>query len=234
MKTSYAVCALDTADAYRIDFLKEHWHYFNKHLFGGLLREPTFSLSNKKRNLGTWYKDQRMIEIAKRMFKQPKSTQLLGTLVHEMAHQYDDEILHTRDSDVHGQSWQHIMASIGLTTDAKYMGPPLKTVDKIQQEEQHRRILDNNAQIDPYSFKTDKYLVLRFVSPSQGVDTPIVIEPSHELPVKYFYGWKVRKDGTLDGQRKMFNVSFVVVPGPLKIRTPLYREAQKRADELNQ
>lgn len=231
-KTHFSVCSLDTAEAYRIEFLKERWHYFNKHLFGGLLREPRFTVSNKVRFLGIWYKGPRTIEIGKRMFKQPSETPIQGTLVHEMAHQYDDEILFTRDVDAHGPSWQHIMASIGLTTDSKYRGPELKTTDRLQKEHEVRRVLDNNKNFDVENFRSDKYEVMRYVNPSKMKDVPIVIDPVHHSSM-FLYGWEMKKDGTLNNVRSTFNASFVVVPGPLKIRTPLYRSAQAWADKMN-
>ena len=231
-KTHYSVCSLDTAEAYRIEYLKERWHYFNKHLFGALLREPDFRVNNKVKFLGLWFKGSRRIEVGKRMFKQPTEVNLLGTLVHEMAHQYNDEVLFSTDLDGHGESWQHIMQSVGLTTDAKYRGPTLKTTDRIQKEHEVRRVLDNNKNFDVVNFRSDKYEVMRYVNPSKMKDVPIIIDPVHR-PSMFLHGWELKKDGSLNNVRSTFNASFVVVPGPLKSRTPLYRQAQAWADKMN-
>ncbi len=232
-KTHYSVCGLDTAEGYRVEFLKERWHYFNTHLFGGLLKEPPFVISNKVRFLGIWYPGLKKMEFGKKMFKQPKEMPLLGVMVHEMAHQYVSEVLHSPDVDAHGPSWQHVMESVGMTTDDKYRGPELKTIDKIQKQEEVRRVLDNNKGFDVERFRSTKYEVMRYVNPSRMRDVPIIIDPVFR-PSMFLHGWEVKKDGTLGRVRETFNASFVVVPGSLKIRTPLYRQAQLLADKMNE
>lgn len=231
-KTHYSVCSMDNAESYRIDYLKERWHYFNRHLFGGLLKEPAFRVTNKTRKLGTWFPTSKRIEIAKKMFKQPNDINFLGTLVHEMAHQYDDTILFSGDLEGHGPAWQHIMQSIGLTSDPKYRGPELKTTDRLQKEKEVKRILDNNQSFDVESFRSDKYEVLRYVNPSRMKDVPVIVDPVEKQSM-FLHGWEVKKDGSISDLRATFNASFVVIPGPLKIRTPLYKKAQSLADKMN-
>jgi SprT-like family. len=237
-KTFYTVCGLDNSDAYRVEYLRERWKYFNKNLFGSLMKEPKFSAQKNKRALGVWYARIRTIEIATRIFKQPKEFDLLGTLVHEMAHQYNSEVNHSTELDAHGESWQHIMMSIGMDTDPKYSGPALKTKQERQKEEELQRTLDSSKRVSGpgTDMVFDRVTVLRFVNPAQGIDCPMLAEPNrHEssLSRKFIIGRMVKKDGTVDERFRSIRAELTALPGPLKMRTPLYRAAQKIADALN-
>lgn len=240
-KFYYSLCDLDTAETYRLSYMKERWDYFNKHLFGGVMKEPKFVVSKKKKSLGVWYAGTKRMEFGTQMFRLPSETTFLGTMVHEMAHQYDSDVLHTpyhAATKGHGPSWMHIMESIGMISDRYYRGPKLKTVKVLEKEKDIRRVLDTNKRVEPdgggqnrLSFK--KYTVLRYANPEKGADHPIVARPYGGYMHGFIKGWKIKKDGTPEDVVSMFNPEFCIIPGPLKIRTPLYRAAQAIADEYN-
>jgi hypothetical protein len=244
-KYSYSVCSIggiSNDDFYVTEYLKERWEFFNKHLYGGVMKCPPFKINRKKRILGLWRPYSHLMEFGKQMFDLGGMTgekDLLGTLVHEMAHQYVSEILHSPEKDAHGPVWQHVMQSVGMTTDAKYTGPRLKTKKQIEREEEVRQRLQNNQRLvdkqveSPTTLKIEKYTVFRYLNPDKAKDMPVIVEPG--IPGMYASGWEVKKDGKVNlDVRCTFQTRYLVIPGPLKIRTPLYRAAQAKADELNQ
>lgn len=237
-ETSYRVCGIDDSDAYIIQYLEERWHFFNKELYGGVMKLPPFRINNKKKTLGLWYPGARRMEFGKRMFKLggvSGEKDLLGTLVHEMAHQYVTTVLHTAEKDAHGPVWQHVMSSIGMDTDDKYRGPELKSEVRVTRETEIRERLKHNAPLEDADrhMGIDKYTVFRYLNPSKMKDLPIIVAPTERRGL-FLTGWEVKKDGSVNFDLKCtFATDYVVVPGPLKIRTPAYRAAQAKADELN-
>ena len=245
-KYYYSETDISEADTMKVKYLEERWDYMNHHLFGGVMTRPPFFITRHKKRLGAWYPGMKKMEFSKMMFKQPDEYTLLGTLAHEMAHQYVSTVIFSNEKDAHGPAWQHVMQSIGLTTDAKYSGPSLKTIVQRDRENELHQRLKNNQRVgwdDKKSTdedtnkenmdkrRTTKYTVFRYVNPTRSKDHPIVIDPWKGFG--YMHGWEVKKNGEIANIRSTFDPDFVVLPGPLKIRTPLYRKAQELAEKMN-
>jgi hypothetical protein len=135
-KTPYSFAKLSGSSVQQINFTKERWSWFNEHLFGGVLTMPDFEISKATtamKTLGLWYPYKKKLVLAGKLFKLPTDSQALGTLVHEMAHQYESEITPRPNSeDAHGPTWQGIMRDIGQPTGAKYTGPSQRLYDTEQ------------------------------------------------------------------------------------------------------
>lgn len=238
---TYELCSVDNSQQYITAYLVERWHFFNTHLYGGVMKVPPFRLNKRKRILGLWRPGAGVMEFGTQMFKlggQTGEKDLLGTLVHEMAHQYVSQIIHKEEINPHGPVWQHVMQSIGMNTDAKYRGPSLKSKKQVTRETEINQRLTNNERLvdkivdSPSRLHIEKYTVFRYLNPDKMKDHPVILEPG--VPGMFASGWEVKKDGRVNFDLKStFQTRYIVVPGPLKIRTPLYRAAQAKADELN-
>ena len=86
----------------RVDHLRGVWHDFNRDDFGGKLKEPIFIITKGKKYDGKiYYRENRYgrpfdvhnltIAISDRIF--PDWALVYGTLLHEMVHQYQLQIL---------------------------------------------------------------------------------------------------------------------------------------------
>lgn len=80
----------------RLDRLKEAWHLHNREDFGGVLEEPHFSVRRRERTVDGAFvytntgRNKRLM-VHTDVFKDEKK--FLGTLLHEMVHQWELEVL---------------------------------------------------------------------------------------------------------------------------------------------
>ena len=122
-RTSWGVARINNnghdQKAYMLRYIEERYNWLNKVAFGGLLRKPEFEVSTHKTALGMWTPGLRRLQISRFLFATENQDTLLGTLLHEMAHQYETE--HSPrpfDEDGHGETWQLIMIALGASTRA--------------------------------------------------------------------------------------------------------------------
>ena len=90
--------------------------------FRGKLRPPIFALSESRAVLGRWIAARRTIELARALVLERPWPEVVSVLLHEMGHQYVDEVLRVRDESAHGETFQRICAELGI--DAAAAGPP--------------------------------------------------------------------------------------------------------------
>lgn len=66
------------------------------------LKKPLFSLKDMGRKLGTWSKEKKEISLSREHALHCPWDDIREVLVHEMAHQYADQVLHAGDEPPHG------------------------------------------------------------------------------------------------------------------------------------
>lgn len=192
-KVPYSFCKIDKGTTFKLRYIVERWHWFNTELFGGQMKVPNIQVDKAFKNpktLGFWRGSDRVLMMAHKMFTLPTDKQILGTLVHEMAHQYDFEILQTpwRERMIkrgHGPSWDHVMQSVGMPADDKFAGDADELLDEKQKEnlDLRRGIKDPNDpgksgtgsnKITVESLDGLEYLPALYIN-GRGDSTPIIL-----------------------------------------------------------
>jgi hypothetical protein len=92
----------------------------NRLRFGGRLCAPVFLLSEAASRLGAWSSRSRTIELARALVYARPWPEVTDVLVHEMAHQYVDEVLGVRSETAHGETFRRVCAERGI--DARAAG----------------------------------------------------------------------------------------------------------------
>lgn len=185
-KTPYSFCQMGSGSTFKIKYLAERWHWFNKELFGNTMELPNLVVAKAFKHpkvLGFWQPQTKTLSIAHKMLMLPSDKQVLGTLVHEMAHQYDSEILQTplRDRMIkrgHGPSWDGVMRAIGMPADDKFAGDSMELMDEDEKEiiEIRRGTKEVEAanRITPESFGDEPYLFVMYLT-VKGVSEPAIL-----------------------------------------------------------
>lgn len=128
--TKYSLCKIEAGSSYKLRWLVERWKWCNQHLFGGDMKEPKFEIVRGEKRLGWWSASTKTMAIAHLMFTLKDEGHALGTLIHEMAHQYNSEVMPTPEDEEaqdkatkgHGPTWKAIMRQIGQPTDIAFTG----------------------------------------------------------------------------------------------------------------
>jgi predicted SprT family Zn-dependent metalloprotease len=100
------------------------YSFFNRELFQGKLPSGMLLLHNKPGSLG-YYSAERYdlkeggkptdaIALNPKHFKGRTTEESLSTLVHEMCHQYEFQVVSHKKKSYHDRSWASVMKSIGL------------------------------------------------------------------------------------------------------------------------
>lgn len=114
-----------SSDSIMLDYLEDHWAYFNRTRFGGRLTKPRIRLLRdvnavrmKLRGLWTGSRTQPPGELAisPNLFNAPHEGWVNRVLIHEMCHQDEWETFGSidRDEKGHGPRWQECMRKAGL------------------------------------------------------------------------------------------------------------------------
>ncbi len=101
--------------------LRKAWLDFNKRHLGGRLQLPVLQIDRGEQRLGRWEREARLLSIAHHHIWTHAWDEVLGTLKHEMAHQFVDEQL-GGDERPHGP--QFARACLLLEIDARASGSP--------------------------------------------------------------------------------------------------------------
>jgi hypothetical protein len=105
--------------------LQAAYEHFNRELFGGALPECLITLARKEKRVYGYFWGQRFEEIGggqrtdeiamnPRHFKRRSIEQVLSTLAHEMAHQWQEHAGAPSRKGYHNRQWAEKMESIGL------------------------------------------------------------------------------------------------------------------------
>lgn len=106
--------------------LQRDWHQLNSERFRSALKLPVLGLTGDGttagRNLGLWSSSGRTLHLDRRFVLSAPWTSVREVLLHEMAHQFVDEIYKVRDEAAHGQTFKDVCARFGV--DARASGVP--------------------------------------------------------------------------------------------------------------
>jgi hypothetical protein len=92
---------------------------------GSALRRPFFSLRGTKKRLGTWLSERREICLSRDFVLNHPWDSVREVLLHEMAHQYTDEVLHTQDQTPHGPAFREACRLFRANPEATVETVPL-------------------------------------------------------------------------------------------------------------
>ncbi|MCS6913358.1 MAG: DUF2786 domain-containing protein [Myxococcales bacterium] len=94
------------------------WHDLNHSHFGQALRPPALLLSEATGYLGRWVRQERCIELSRRLVLEHPWGVVCEVLKHEMAHQYVHEVLHVLDESAHGPAFRAVCQRLGIDASA--------------------------------------------------------------------------------------------------------------------
>lgn len=180
--TAFSLGSLEQGKTFKIKYLTERWHWFNQHSFGGAMKLPNeFEITKNFKDIklfGSWTPGKRLLKMHPKLWLLKSESQCLGTLLHEMAHQYVDEhIPDARREDPHGPTWKSVMTKIGLSPAAKWNG-----------RHEDLRSIQEHRVVDRFRTTAPKVLLEQFVQPYnlavyvntvKGRKTPLVVIGSY-------------------------------------------------------
>ena len=106
--------------------LLRDWHQLNQERFRGALKAPVFALSGHGpatgQNLGLWASSGRTLHLDRNFVIVAPWPAVREVMLHEMAHQFVDEIYKVRDETPHGPTFQTVCSRFGI--DARASGAP--------------------------------------------------------------------------------------------------------------
>ena len=99
-------------------------HAWENHArFKNRLRPPMLVLTDTTTRLGQWVRIGRRLELSRPMLIARPWPEVVSVLLHEMAHQFVDEVLRVRDEDPHGPTFARVCAERGI--DGRAHGAPV-------------------------------------------------------------------------------------------------------------
>ena len=82
------------------------------------LRLPILALTDTTTRLGQWVRAPRRLELSRTLVVARPWPEVLSVLLHEMAHQYVDEVLQIRDEPAHGPVFRRVCQERGIAARA--------------------------------------------------------------------------------------------------------------------
>lgn len=101
--------------------LRLEYEWENQARFRNRLRPAVITLTDSPTRWGRWVSATRTIELSRRLVLGHPWPAVEGVLLHEMAHQFCDEVLKVEEA-AHGATFQRVCAERGI--DGKAAGPP--------------------------------------------------------------------------------------------------------------
>lgn len=102
--------------------LRGNYDWENDARFRKRLVPPVIVLSDAKDRWGRWVSGRRTLELSRRLVLERPWPEVLGVMLHEMAHQFVDEVLKAGHEAAHGEVFQKVCAERGI--DAAAAGAP--------------------------------------------------------------------------------------------------------------
>lgn len=96
------------------------------------MKKPLFSLRDMGRNLGTWSSDKNEISLSRKHVLKCPWDDIREILIHEMAHQYADQVLHAANESPHGRLFRQ--ACLHLRANPAASGSVKTLHEKLQDE----------------------------------------------------------------------------------------------------
>lgn len=111
--------------------LLRDWGQLNQERFRGALKAPVFALTGQGpstgHNLGLWSSSGRTLHLDRHFVTTAPWPSVREVLLHEMAHQFVDEIYKVRDESPHGVTFQTVCTRFGI--DPRASGTPEARAD---------------------------------------------------------------------------------------------------------
>jgi len=120
--------------------LLDTWHLHNQGRFGGRMRAPQIRLVDTGSVLGRWCGQERCLQIATNLIVEHHWSVVSEVLLHEMAHQYVQEVLQISDETAHGPAFRRLCEERGI--DGRAVGVP-----QAQQGERVEQLLQRVARL---------------------------------------------------------------------------------------
>lgn len=107
--------------------LRKNYDWENHARFSKRLKPPVLALSDVSGRWGRWVAATRTIELSRVLVMERAWPEVLGVLLHEMAHQFVEEVLGAAHEAAHGEIFQKVCAERGI--DGRAAGPPVPQRD---------------------------------------------------------------------------------------------------------
>ena len=117
--------------------LAQQWRIYNLTVFAKSLKTPVMQLHNGTSRLGFWSREQRTISISKDILNDRPWHKILSILLHEMAHQFVDEVMQCPESQPHGELFKSVCEKFGIEQEGeldithKEKAPVLEKIRKL-------------------------------------------------------------------------------------------------------
>jgi hypothetical protein len=195
-KTPYSLARIDKGTSFKVKYLIERWQWFNRECFGSEMTLPVIVCTEKAKNpktLGWWLGTKRTLNIAYKMMALPTDQQALGVLLHEMCHQYEEEILKPPRAEFllnkrHGPHWVSTMRSVGMPPDITFVGDAEVLLDQAQKDNLVKKrkneiqpsedmlLVRHSSDLSPKHFNRDGFMYVLQVSRNGDLSPAIVVE----------------------------------------------------------
>lgn len=119
MPSAAVTAALEAA---LVRALLREWQALAADRFRGALRAPTIALDDATNRLAAWLRGARTISVSRQLVRAQPWLVVREVLLHEMAHQFVDEVLKVTDETAHGPAFREVCARFGV--DARAAGMP--------------------------------------------------------------------------------------------------------------
>ena len=138
-----------------------------------LMRKPLFSLGNMKNKLGEWSRERREICLSRNLVLNHPWDAVVEVLLHEMAHQFADEVLGANNEPPHGPKFQGACHLLRANPNASEKYEPL-----------HDRIFRESSGSEDRIMLRIKKLMALAQSKNQH-EAEAAMAKAHELIAKY-------------------------------------------------
>lgn len=103
--------------------LRSAYDWENDARFRKRLQPPVLVLADVASRHGAWVRTTRRLELSRTLVLERPWPDVIGVLLHEMAHQFVDEVLNVHEETAHGATFQRICDGLGI--DGKAAGAPV-------------------------------------------------------------------------------------------------------------
>jgi len=141
--------------------------------YKGLMRTPLFSLGDMTKKLGYWSRERREICLSRNLVLNHPWDAVVEVLVHEMAHQFTDEVLAGRDEPPHGPKFRRACYLLRANPKASGKYEPL-----------NKRVIRNSSTSEDRIMLRVKKLMALAQSQNQH-EAELAIAKAHEFIAKY-------------------------------------------------
>lgn len=149
--------------------LRLNYEWENHARFRNRMKPPVIVLGDVVGRWGQWVASKRTLELSRRLVLTHPWPEVLGVLLHEMAHQYCDEVLKVAEA-AHGETFQRVCAERGI--DGKAAGRPVATAAS-----------GEGGEIDRVLERIRKLLAL--AGSSNQHEAEIAMRKAHELMLRH-------------------------------------------------